>query len=71
MIRKVQIGVDLLNCMHFTVGQAVIGKTHVIESIVRKEDGLYIYVENDKKEIVKWKRFNNSVPITEEFSLEF
>ena len=71
MIRKISVGVDLLNAMHFIVGQSVLRDSHKIVEIRRSEDGYHIRIKNENDEIVLWKMINNFVPVTIEYDLNF
>lgn len=71
MIRKISVGVDLLNAMHFIVGQSVLRDSHKIVEIRRSDDGYHIRIKNENEEIVLWKTINNFVPVTIEYDLNF
>lgn len=71
MIRKISIGPDLLNAMHFVVGQDVLKGTHKIDSIVYTDSGYKIWIKNDSNEFVLWKSVNMNVPVTIEYDLSF
>lgn len=71
IIRKISIGTDLLNAMHFQVGKPVMGGEYVVFDIVRTDDGLYdIWVEKDG-EAVKWKSIGHTVPVSIEYNINF
>jgi hypothetical protein len=71
MIRKISVGIDLLNAMHFIVGQSVLRDSHKIVEIRRSDDGYHIRIKNENEEIVLWKTINNFVPVTIEYDLNF
>jgi len=71
MIRKISVGIDLLNAMHFIVGQSVLRDSHKIVEIRRSDDGYHIRIKNENDEIVLWKMINNFVPVTIEYDLNF
>jgi hypothetical protein len=71
MIRKISVGIDLLNAMHFIVGQSVLKDSHKIVEIRRSDDGYHIRIKNEDGEIVLWKTINNFVPVTIEYDLNF
>jgi hypothetical protein len=71
MIRKISVGIDLLNAMHFIVGQSVLKDSHKIVEIRRSEEGYHIRIKNENEEIVLWKTINNFVPVTIEYDLNF
>ena len=57
LIRKVSIGNDLKNAMHYQVGSNVFSGT--ISNIILEDGFFNIYVSDDD-EISKWKSFNSS-----------
>jgi hypothetical protein len=73
-IRKISIGPDYKNgAMHYLVGQKVLGDTneiHLIKQVV-EDNSILIYIINEKKEIVLWKQFNGTIPISIEFNINF
>ena len=54
IIRKISVGPDYMKCMHYVVGQEVLGRSYTIDSIIQDESSISIYICNDD-EIVKWK----------------
>lgn len=68
-IRKVSIGNDYKNSMHYVVGQTVLG-SYLIHTIHRVENGIAIWIEKDK-EVVCWKEINNNTPMVLEFNINF
>jgi len=73
LIRKIAVGSDYKNAMNYVVGQSVLGGTHTIYSITQDSDGsVSIWIRNQEKgEILRWKRFNANVPISFEFNIDF
>lgn len=72
LIRKISVGPDYKNAMHFIVGQDVLGNSHTIHSITMDNDGRYlIHIKNSSNEIVLWKSFTFTVPITVEHNIDF
>jgi len=73
-IRKISIGPDYKNgAMHYLVGQKVLGDSneiHLIKQVV-EDNSILIYIINEKKEIVLWKQFNRTIPISIEFNINF
>ena len=71
-IRKISIGSDYTNAMHYIVGQEVINGNYTIHLIdYNVETGSYlIYVQN-KEEVYLWKEFNKNIPISSEFNIRF
>lgn len=73
-IRKISVGPDYKNgAIHYIVGQKVLGDTNVIHLIKRDADtmSVKIYIINTKGEIVLWKEFNQTIPISIEFNIDF
>lgn len=70
-IRKVSIGPDLKSAIHYIVGQSVLNDTNKIHHI--KHDGVevLIYISNAKGEVVLWKRFGSTMPISIEYNIDF
>ena len=71
-IRKISIGPDYKNgAMHYIVGQKVLGDSNEIHLI--KYDAatrsIKIYIINEKEEVVLWKEFTFTVPISIEFNI--
>jgi len=71
-VRKISIGSDYKNAMHYVVGQKVLGDTNEIHLIkIDKSGSIRIYIINKKQEIVLWKEFNDTIPISIEFNIDF
>jgi hypothetical protein len=70
-IRKLTIGVDYKNSMHYIVGQEVLGGSNVIHAITDIGDGYFVWIENVNKEIVVWKNPNKNLPILVEFNINY
>jgi hypothetical protein len=59
--------------MHYIVGQKVLGDTneiHLIKFDVEKQS-IKIYIINDKAEILLWKEFTFTIPISIEYNINF
>ena len=57
LIRKISIGDDLKNAMHFMVGTEVFSGSKI--SNILKSEGFYdVYIKSDG-EVSKWKSFNS------------
>ena len=70
-IRKISIGRDLKNAMHYVVGKPVLDESFVIDTIIPEDDGsITIWIEKNR-EVLKWKRINPSVPVTIEYNIDF
>lgn len=70
-IRKISIGPDYKDAMHFEIGGLVMGKTRVISNIIQIDGGSFeVYVENPDETIEIWKEFKN-VPISIEYKINY
>jgi len=70
-IRKITIGLDYKNSMHYIVGQEVLGGSNIIHAITDCGDGYFVWIENANKEIVAWKNPNKNLPILVEFNINY
>lgn len=74
-IRKISIGPDYKSGgMHYLVGQNVLNNKHVIHLIKYsvEEDAYQIYIEDkEEQEILLWKQFNSTMPISLEYNINF
>jgi len=71
LIRKISIGSDYKNSMHYVDGQFVLDKSYVISNILQLDDlSIQIWIEKDK-EVVLWKSFSKDVPKVIEFRIDF
>jgi len=73
-IRKISIGPDYKSgAMHYIVGQKILGDSHEIHHIKRhiKTGAILIYIINKKEEVVLWKEFTFTIPISIEFNIDF
>tara|TARA_Y100001938_G_C7987534_1_gene377698 strand:- start:451 stop:675 length:225 start_codon:yes stop_codon:yes gene_type:complete len=72
-IRKISIGADYKSgAMHYIVGQEVLGGTYVIHLIQQDEDqqSYKIWIEKSK-ELLLWKEFKMTLPISLEYNINF
>lgn len=73
-IRKISIGPDYKGgAMHYIVGQKVLGDTNEIHLIKfdAEKQSIKIYIINDKAEILLWKEFTSTIPISIEYNINF
>ena len=73
-IRKISVGPDYKNgAMHYIVGQKILSDTNEIHLIKFDSERLSIkiYIINDKEEVVLWKEFTNTVPISIEYNINY
>jgi len=70
-IRKLSIGADYKNAMHYIVGQSVLGGEFEINLIkfYEESDSYKIWISNEKETIL-WKEFKG-MPISIEFNINF
>jgi hypothetical protein len=71
-IRKISIGPDYKSgAMHYLVGQKILGDTNEIHHIKRQVEtgNVLIYIINEKEEVVLWKEFTFTIPISIEFNI--
>jgi hypothetical protein len=73
-IRKISIGPDYKSgAMHYLVGQKILGDSNEIHHIKRQSEtgNVLIYIINKKEEVVLWKEFTFTIPISIEFNIDF
>lgn len=71
IIRKISIGSDYKNSMNYVVGQKVINDQYSIHEIRQLADGVEVWVISIDNEIVKWKSFNSTMPVSVEYNINF
>jgi len=73
-IRKIAIGPDYKSgAMHYIVGQKVLGDTNEIH-LIRYDDrkqSIKIYIINPKQEVVLWKEFSSTIPVSIEYNINY
>jgi hypothetical protein len=72
-IRKISVGPDYKSgAMHYLMGQKVLGDSNEIHLIKRDDKkNVLIYIINEKEEVVLWKEFSPTVPISIEYNINF
>jgi len=71
-IRKISIGPDYKGgAMHDLVGHKVLGDSNVMHLIRVNSDknSIQIFIINDKLEVVLWKEFTSTIPISIEYNI--
>ena len=71
-IRKISVGPDYKGgAMHYIVGQNVLGDTNEIHLIKLDPDrgSVKIYIINPKNEVLLWKEFSSTIPISIEYNI--
>jgi len=72
-IRKISIGPDYKSgAMHYIVGQEVLNGNYIIHLIRYDEmqDSIKIWIQNGD-EIMLWKEFTSTMPISIEYNINF
>lgn len=72
-IRKISIGPDYKSgAMHYIVGQEVLNGSYTIHLIRHDEmqDSIKIWIQNND-EIMLWKEFTSTMPISIEYNINF
>ena len=72
-IRKISIGADYKSgAMHYIVGQEVLGGGYIIHLIQQdsSQDSYKIWIQN-KEEVLLWKEFKTTLPISLEYNINF
>ncbi len=72
-IRKISVGPDYKSgAMHYLVGQVILNGSYVIHLIKYdiERDSILIYIENDG-EILLWKEFSSTMPVSIEYNINF
>jgi hypothetical protein len=73
-IRKISIGPDYKNgAMHYIVGQKILNDTNEIHLIKfdSTTNSILVYIANRKNEILLWKQFSSTMPISIEFNIDY
>jgi hypothetical protein len=71
-IRKISVGPDYKgSAMHYIVGQRILGDSNEIHLIKfdDKKNSFKIFIINDKLEVVLWKEFNSTIPVSVEYNI--
>lgn len=69
-IRKISVGSNYKDAMHYVVDQEVMGGKWKIHAVSQEDDGFHLWIQKNK-EIKKWKFFNLNTPITIEYNVNF
>jgi hypothetical protein len=71
-IRKISVGPDYKgSAMHYIVGQRILGDSNEIHLIQfdEKKNSFKVFIINDKLEVVLWKEFNSTIPVSVEYNI--
>ena len=66
-IRKISVGSNYKDAMHYIVNQEVLGGSYIVSNIAEEADGFSVWVKKGN-EIVKWKEFKDT-PIVIEYNI--
>ena len=67
LIRKISVGSNYKDAMHYIVGQEVLGGAYVIKDIALDGEGYSVWIKKGS-EVVKWKEFK-SIPTVIEYNI--
>jgi hypothetical protein len=73
-IRKISVGPDYKSgAMHYIVGQEILNGTHSIHLIMYdfSTKSIKIWIESKKEEVLLWKEFTGTMPISIEYNINF
>ena len=73
-IRKVSVGPDYKSgAMHYIVGQEVLNGNYIIHLIKHdnESNSIKLWIINKDAEIVLWKEFSPTMPISMEYNINF
>jgi len=69
-IRKMSVGANYKDAMHYMIDQQVMGGDWTIHALTIDESGCSVWIQKSD-EIKKWKQFNLNMPITIEYNVNF
>lgn len=71
-IRKISLGSNYKDAMHYIVGQKVLGDEYTIINILQNSDELFfeIWIQKDN-EIILWKEVTKDIPVVVEYNINF
>tara|TARA_Y100000361_G_C11133016_1_gene330164 strand:- start:1182 stop:1412 length:231 start_codon:yes stop_codon:yes gene_type:complete len=73
-IRKISVGADYkTSAMHYIVGQEILNKKYNIHLIKRckTKNSYQVFIINTQEEVILWKEFSESMPVSIEYSINF
>lgn len=73
IIRKLTVGGDYKNAMNYVINQDVLSGKYKINYIqVNDADSsVTVWIINENKEVLAWKKFSKDMPISIEYNIEF
>jgi hypothetical protein len=70
-IRKIVVGPDYKDGMHFQVDQEILKGSHKIQSITLDSYGVYrVWIEDTDNGVKLWKQFDKT-PVSVEYSIDY
>lgn len=66
-IRKISVGANYKDAMHYIINQNVLGGNYIISDIAQDGDGYSVWVKKGN-ESVKWKEFRD-IPVVIEYNI--
>ena len=70
-IRKISIGADYKSgAMHYIIGQDVLGGNHKIHLIQKEGQSFKIWIIKGE-EVLLWKEFKTTMPVSLEYNINF
>lgn len=73
IIRKLTVGGDYKNAMNYVVNQDVLSGKYKINYIQVNDvdSSVTVWIINENKEVLAWKKFSKDMPISIEYNIEF
>jgi|TARA_B110000483_G_scaffold76663_1_gene95432 hypothetical protein len=68
-IRKISIGANYKDAMHYLVGNSVMDGKYSIYEISQDNEGVYSVWIKKNNEVIKWKDFKR-IPVTIEYNID-
>tara|TARA_B110000977_G_scaffold94475_1_gene124884 strand:- start:5331 stop:5549 length:219 start_codon:yes stop_codon:yes gene_type:complete len=68
-IRKISIGANYKDAMHYLVGNSVMDGKYSIYEISQDNEGVYSVWIKKNTEVIKWKDFKR-IPVTIEYNID-
>lgn len=66
-IRKISVGANYKDAMHYIINQEVLGGSYIISDIAQEKESYSVWVKKGD-EIIKWKEFKN-IPVIIEYNI--
>ena len=70
-IRKISVGPDYKSgAMHYIVGQSVLNGSYTIHLIQESDNEYLIWIQKND-EVMMWKSFSSTMPVSVEYNINF